>query len=115
MIVSTGAGSTGWLSSVFTMATQVTSLTGGTGGEPIRMRWEDDQLVWVVREPFVSKHSSARQAAGILTAGAVLKLESLMPSGGVVFSDGMEADSLAFNSGATVEVRPAAQRAQLVV
>ena len=53
--------------------------------------------------------------AGILSAGAALKLESLMPSGGVVFSDGMESDSLAFNSGAIVEVRPAAQRAQLVV
>jgi NAD kinase len=115
VIVSTGAGSTGWLSSVFTMTTQVASLTGGKGGEPIRMSWEDDRLVWVVREPFVSKHSSARQVAGILSAGTALKLESLMPSGGVVFSDGMEADSLAFNSGATVEVRPAVQRAQLVV
>ena len=37
-----------------------------------------------------------------------------MPSGGVVFSDGMEADSLQFNSGVTIEVRLAAQRAQLV-
>jgi NAD kinase len=115
VIVSTGAGSTGWLSSVFTMATQVASLTGGKAGEPIRMSWEDDRLVWVVREPFVSKHSTARQVAGILSAGAALKLESLMPSGGVVFSDGMESDRLAFNSGAIVEVRPAAQRAQLVV
>lgn len=115
MIVSTGAGSTGWLSSIFTMATQVASLTGGTGGEPITMSWEDERLVWVVREPYVSRHSSARQTAGVLAEGQSLKLESLMPSGGVVFSDGMEADSLAFNSGATVEVRPAEQRARLVV
>lgn len=115
VIVSTGAGSTGWLSSIFTMAGQVASLTGGKGGEPITMAWEDEQLVWVVREPYVSKHSSARQTAGVLAVGKSLKLESLMPSGGVVFSDGMEADSLAFNSGVTVEVRPASQRAQLVV
>jgi NAD kinase len=115
VIVSTGAGSTGWLSSIFTMAGQVASLTGGKGGAPITMAWEDEQLVWVVREPYVSRHSSARQTAGVLAVGKSLKLESLMPSGGVVFSDGMEADSLAFNSGVTVEVRPASQRAQLVV
>jgi len=115
VIVSTGAGSTGWLSSIFTMAGQVASLTGGIGGEPITMAWEDERLVWVVREPYVSRHSSARQTAGVLGEGKSLKLESLMPSGGVVFSDGMEADSLAFNSGVTVEVGPAAQRAQLVV
>jgi len=33
-------------------------------GSPIRLTWEDAQLVWVVREPYVSKHSSARQTAG---------------------------------------------------
>ena len=115
VIVSTGAGSTGWLSSVFTMATQVASLTGGQGGEPITLSWEDEQLVWVVREPYVSRHSGARQTAGVLPVGQALRLESLMPTGGVVFSDGMEADRLAFNSGVTAEVRPAEQRAHLVV
>ena len=114
VIVSTGAGSTGWLSSIFTMADGVAGLTGGKGGAPIRLAWEDEKLVWVVREPYVSRHSTARQTAGVLTAGHVLRLESLMPSGGVVFSDGMEADSLQFNSGVTVEVRPAEQRARLV-
>ena len=114
VIVSTGAGSTGWLSSIFTMANGVSALTGGTAGPPITLGWEDEKLVWVVREPYVSKHSTARQTAGVLGSGHVLRLESLMPTGGVVFSDGMEADSLQFNSGATVEVRPAEQRAQLV-
>lgn len=115
VLVSTGAGSTGWLSSVFNMAAQVSALTGGKGGAPIRLGWEDEQLVWVVREPYVSKHSSARQTAGVLASGAALTLESLMPSGGVVFSDGMEADSLRFNSGVTATVRAAKQKAQLVV
>ena len=115
VIVSTGAGSTGWLSSVFTMAAQVSALTGGTTGAPIRLSWEDAQLVWVVREPYISKHSTARQTAGLLGPGKALKLESQMPSGGVVFSDGMEADCLQFNSGVTAEVSAAQQRAQLVV
>ena len=114
VIVSTGAGSTGWLSSIFTMASGVAALTGGTSGSPITLGWEDEKLVWVVREPYVSRHSTARQTAGVLASGHLLRLESLMPSGGVVFSDRMEADSLQLNSGVTVEVRPAEQRAQLV-
>jgi NAD kinase len=115
VIVSTGAGCTGWLSSVFNMAAHVSTLTGGSGGAPIRLAWEDEQLVWVVREPYISRHSSAAHTAGVLASGEALKLESLMPSGGVVFSDGMEADSLQFNSGVTAVVSAAAQRAQLVI
>lgn len=115
VLISTGAGSTGWLSSVFNMAAQVSTLTGGKGGAPIRLPWEDEQLVWVVREPYVSRHSTASHTVGVLKAGSVLKLESLMPSGGVVFSDGMEADSLHFNSGVTALISAAPQRAQLVV
>jgi hypothetical protein len=51
----------------------------------------------------------------MVESGQELVLESLMPSGGVVFSDGMEADFLQFNSGAIATVRAAEQRAQLVV
>jgi hypothetical protein len=51
----------------------------------------------------------------MLESGQELVLESLMPSGGVVFSDGMEADYLQFNSGAIAAVRAAEQRARLVV
>ncbi len=115
VIISTGAGSTGWLSSVFTMANNVSALVGGKAGAAIRLPWEAEQLVWVVREPYVSKHSSAAHTAGLINAGATLKLESLMPSGGVVFSDGMESDSLKFNAGVTANIRVAPQRARLVV
>ena len=51
----------------------------------------------------------------MLEAGQELVLESLMPSGGAVFSDGMEADFLEFNSGAIATVRAAEQSARLVV
>ena len=99
VLVSTGAGSTGWLSSVFNMASGVASFCGGNAVKPIRLPWEDRRLVYVVREPFVSRHSQANLVAGMLEAGQELVLESLMPSGGAVFSDGMEADFLEFNSG----------------
>jgi hypothetical protein len=115
VLVSTGAGSTGWLSSVFNMASGVASLFGGTAVKPIRMPWEDRRLVYIVREPFVSRHSQANVVAGMIEAGRELVLESLMPSGGTVFSDGMEADYIQFNSGAIATVRAAEQRARLVV
>lgn len=115
VLVSTGAGSTGWLSSVFNMASGVANFCGGNAVKPIRLPWEDRRLVYVVREPFVSRHSQANIVAGMLEAGQELVLESLMPSGGAVFSDGMEADFLEFNSGTIATVRAAKQRARLVV
>ena len=115
VLVSTGAGSTGWLSSVFNMASGVARFCGGTVLNPIRMPWEDHHLIFVVREPFVSRHSQAGIVVGMLEPGQELRLESLMPSGGAVFSDGMEADFLQFNSGAIATVRAAEQRARLVV
>ncbi len=115
VLVSTGAGSTGWVSSVFNMAAGVAAFCGGTPGKSIRIPWEDRRLLYVVREPFLSRHSQAAIVAGLLQSGEELLLESLMPSGGVIFSDGMEADFLQFNSGAIAHIRAAEQRARLVV
>jgi hypothetical protein len=100
---------------VFNMASGVSRFCGGTAVKPIRLPWEDRRLIYVVREPFVSHHSLANVVAGILESGDELALESLMPSGGAVFSDGMEADFLQFNSGAIATVRAAEQRAHLVI
>ena len=115
VLVSTGAGSTGWLSSVFNMVSGISLLRGGSEVQPVRLPWEDRRLVYVVREPFVSRHSQANIVTGMLESGQELVLESLMPSAGVIFSDGVEADFLQFNSGATATVRAAEQRARLVV
>jgi hypothetical protein len=114
VLVSTGAGSTGWMSSVFNMAAGVSRFAGGREGTPPRLEWEDRRLLFAVREPFVSRHSSAEIVAGLVQPGDELVLESLMPSGGAIFSDGIEADFLEFNSGAVARVRAAAQRAVLV-
>ena len=115
VLVSTGAGSTGWMSSVFNMTRGVAALAGGQASRPLRLDWEDRRLLFVVREPFVSRHSQANIIAGILRAQDKLELESFMPSGGVIFSDGIETDYLQFNSGSTVTVAAAAETAQLVV
>jgi NAD kinase len=115
IIVSTGAGSTGWLSSVFNEISGIVSFLGGAPVKPAGMMWEEKRLLFVVREPFISRHSQAAIAAGVLVPGTPLELESQMPSGGVIFSDGVEADHLDFNSGAIVQVGIAPEVANLVV
>ena len=115
VLISTGAGSTGWISSVFNMAAGVARFCGGKAGPAVRLGWDDPRLLYVVREPFLSRHSQASIVAGMLRPGERLSLESLMPSGGVIFSDGMEADFLNFNSGSSVQICAAEQRAHLVV
>lgn len=115
VIVSTGAGSTGWLSSIFNETAGILAFLGGGPVAPLRMGWEEQRLLFVVREPFASRHSGATIVAGAVGTESVLELESQMPAGGVVFSDGMEADYLDFNSGAVARVGIAPERANLVV
>jgi NAD kinase len=115
MIVSTGAGSTGWLSSVLNMAHGVATWTGNQLDEHVTMNWEDRRLVWVVREPFRSKLSGAELVAGFLGQEQELIIESLMPSNGVIFSDGVEADFLEFTSGTIARIGISPQRARLVI
>jgi hypothetical protein len=115
LIISTGAGSTGWLSSLFNMAEGFARWTGGQVEDHVQLDWEDRRLVWAVREPFRSKQSGADLVAGFLEQGRELIVESLMPSGGVVFSDGVEADFLEFTSGTIARIGIAPQRARLVV
>jgi hypothetical protein len=71
--------------------------------------------VYVVREPFASKQSRITHVAGVIAAGESLVLESRMPTGGVIFSDGVETDALAFDSGAIARIGAAEQRTRLVV
>jgi hypothetical protein len=52
---------------------------------------------------------------GVITPNTPLKLESLMPENGVIFSDGIESDFLAFNSGTVVTINLAAIQGQLIV
>jgi len=115
VLVATGAGSTGWISSVFNMAAGVTALAGGTCGRPIRLEWDDRRLLFAVREPFVSRHSTAEQIAGILDANETLRLQSLMPTGGVIFSDGIQSDFLRFDAGAIATVGASSNTATLVM
>jgi NAD kinase len=115
LIVSTGAGSTGWLSSVVNMSNGVHSIFQPKS-QPIelKMSWEEERLAFVVREPFQSKHSQINLTAGFITHEQTLKLESHMPFNGVIFSDGVESDFLQFNAGCKLEIAVARQKANMV-
>lgn len=115
IIVSTGAGSTGWLSSIMNMTNGVFSTFQAQKSKvKFSMKWDDDRLVYVVREPFLSKHSQISLSAGIITATSPLRIESQMPFNGVIFSDGIESDFLQFNAGCQVEITLAEKKALMV-
>jgi NAD kinase len=118
IIVSTGAGSTGWLQSVYAGAAGVVEALGGkvipppNGG---RLNWESEHLIYSVREPFPSIATQATIVHGDFTSKTPLKVTSHMASNGIIFSDGVEADYLEFNSGAELTLSTAPQKALLVV
>jgi hypothetical protein len=115
VLISTGAGCTGWMSSVFNMAAGIAAVQGPTRVEQPRLAWDAPQLLWAVREPFVSRTSQAGLVFGRLKDRAVMEIESMTPENGVIFSDGIEADALEFNAGTIATIGIAAQKARLVV
>jgi len=120
IIVSTGAGSTGWLQSIVTGACRIAGgITHADVAVPApadyRLDWSSDTLYFAVREPFTSKTSQAGIVFGQIGPREKLTLTSHMPENGVIFSDGIEADYLNFNSGSIVTIRLAERKAHLIV
>ena len=118
IIVSTGAGSTGWLQSVYAGAAGVIEALGGkvipppNGG---RLNWDTEHLVYSVREPFPSKATQTSIVHGTISKETPLKITSQMPTNGIIFSDGIEADYLEFNSGSELTIETAKNKANLIV
>lgn len=116
IIVSTGAGSTGWLSSLFNMANGIyNSFSNNPQQVDFHMDWETLKLVFVVREPFKSIYTQTSLTAGFISSGKELAVESFMPIHGKIFSDGIENDFLDFNSGAIAKIGIADEKANIVI
>ncbi len=113
IIVSTGFGSTGWLQSILAGAIGVT----GQDHHPLSrgFAWDERRLQFAVREPFPSHTTSTHLVFGEVTEKNGLRLESFMPENGVIFSDGIESDAIAFNSGCIAEIKVSEKRGVLVV
>ncbi|GAB4196990.1 MAG: NAD(+)/NADH kinase [Roseiflexaceae bacterium] len=120
IIISTGAGCTGWLRSVVTGAWQVVRhfddelAPQPPGPEKLNLGWESERLWFSVREPFVSKLSRAELVFGQIDPGEELVITSQMPDNGLIFSDGIESDYLSFNAGLIARVRVAERKAHLI-
>lgn len=114
LIVSTPAGSTGWLSSIFNMAYGVTNLFE-KDLIPKQPKLKDNELLFAVREPFQSIRSQTGITAGVIKNQNHLTIESLMPTSGVIFSDGIESDFLKFNSGSIATIGIANETAKIVM
>ena len=117
VIVSTGLGSTGWFRSVIAGAEGVArGLGAGVQTELERGFGRDaDYLYYTVREPFPSKTTGTDIVFGRIERGVPMRITSMMPENGVIFSDGVEDDSLVFNSGTTAEINVSDRRGILVV
>ena len=106
IIVSTGAGSSGWYRSIVKGATAISDSLRGVPPALENHSWspEENELRFSVREPFESRASSASICSGVVFPGLPLEIVSHMPQNGVIFSDGVEEDYLPFNSGTMVTI-----------
>ncbi len=119
IIVSTGAGSTGWFRSILTGAAGIIEKFSKADAvraarDQYRFDWESEQLYFSVREPFISKTSAATLVFGQLERRDRLEITSQMPQNGVIFSDGIETDYLEFNSGTLARVGLADKKLNLI-
>jgi len=118
IIISTGAGSTGWMKSVYAGAAGIIQALGGEISMPeegSRFSWDADYLVYAVREPWPSKISRSDIVFGVITPDQPLVLNSYMAEHGVIFSDGIENDYVKFNAGHTVTINIADHKVRLLI
>ncbi len=115
IIVSTGFGSTGWLKSVLTGAAGISSAMLQTDiSFQKTISWDSDELYFSVREPFPSARSGTSMIFGKIDKKLPLRVISNMPENGVIFSDGIEEDFLAFQAGFEATVGIAEKKGKIV-
>lgn len=117
VIVSTGLGATGWLKSILTGAAGIACAFGvkDSMGPLHSFDRSAPELYYTVREPYPSASTGTDMVFGRITSKTPLQIVSHMPENGVIFSDGMEQDYLAFNSGSVVTISIAEEKGYLVV
>lgn len=111
IIVSTGLGNSGWMSSVIAGAAGIV----GQSIKAVDLSWESRELVFAVREPFLSQTTATNLIYGMVSEKSTLTIASQMPDGGVIFSDGIVDDAIEFNAGGVASISVASRSGQLVV
>jgi NAD kinase len=120
IIVSTGAGSTGWMRSIYTGSSKLAAnrefmQDEKSSGEQLSLARDADSLVFAVREPWPSRKTGTDIVSGSINTDAPLELQSRMAANGVIFSDGIEWDYLEFNEGTHATISVASEKVHLVV
>ncbi len=112
IVISTGAGSTGWYTSL-RLGAEMLAL-GFNRTSDYSFPRDSRELAFIVREPFPSKVTGTQYISGLIDSHSPLEVSSHMPEGGVIFSDGVENDYLDFLSGSTVKISLAEKNLHLV-
>lgn len=115
VIVSTGLGMTGWHASVMAQARGMARALGLELPRQPELRWEDRRLRFCVREPYPSRTTGTELVWGEVGAEEELILRSDMARDGVLFSDGVLDDAIAFSSGMEVRISVAGRQGRLVI
>ncbi|WP_138751031.1 NAD(+)/NADH kinase [Paenibacillus sinopodophylli] len=124
IIISTGLGATGWFRSVLAGAAGIVrgemnqsahSSVSEWNVEVNDFTWQSPYLYFTVREPFPSQTTATKLVFGQIHDSKPLRITSQMPEDGVIFSDGVESDYLAFNSGVEATIGIANRKGQLIV
>ena len=115
IIVSTGAGATGWLSSILNMTNAINHYYDIQSNHTLPLNRGAHFLMFTVREPFIDRHSLGTLSFGMINKGEVLTISSKMATNGVIFSDGIEHDFLNFNTGSQVQIGVAQERASIII
>lgn len=114
VIISTGLGSTGWFRSIITGASGIVDksinhqLKNG-------FSWDSKFLYYSVREPFPSAITKCDKIFGKITNSSKFSMSSKMAENGVIFSDGIEQDSIEFNAGTIAKISISSRAGNLIV
>lgn len=115
VIISTGLGMTGWHASVMAQLRAMAQEFGMGAPRETALGWSDRRLRFCVREPYPSRTTGCGIVCGELGDGEELILRSDMARDGVLFSDGILDDAIAFSSGLEVRISVATRQGRLVV
>lgn len=111
ILISTGVGSSGWMTSLVTGARAV---TGSSGSLQVPFAWDAPYLLFAVREPFPSKYTQATVVLGRIDRTDKFVVTSEMSEGGAIYSDGVPEDAIEFNAGTIATITVAEKSAALV-
>ncbi len=117
LIVATGLGSTAWFKSIVTGSLAIAGAFGGGSESPpiCHKRGTPARCASRCASRFRAAPRRSAWSAAASTRGGHLSVRSLMPENGVIFSDGIEADRLDFNSGTEAQITVAEREGRLVV